>query len=74
MTIKISEDFLTQLDRKLAAKSSKILLFIDQCAAHPKNTTFLNTNKVVFLPANCTSQLQPLDLGIIHASKCHYRK
>jgi hypothetical protein len=61
MTTKIYED------RKLDVKNHKILLFIDQCAAQPKNTTFLQNIKVVFLPDNCTSQLQPLDLGIIHA-------
>jgi hypothetical protein len=30
--------------------------------------------KVVFLPANYTTQPQPLYLGIIHAFKYHYRK
>jgi hypothetical protein len=40
-----------------------------------KNTAFLRNVKIVFFPANCTSQWnQPLDLGIIHASKCSYRK
>jgi hypothetical protein len=69
MTTKIYEDFLTQLDRKLGAKNP----IIDQCAAHPKNTTLLSNIKVAFLPANHTSQLQPSDLAIIQAFKCHYR-
>jgi hypothetical protein len=30
--------------------------------------------KVIFLPADCASHLQPLDLGIIYAFKHHYRK
>jgi hypothetical protein len=72
MTTKIFEDYLTQLDRKLGARNRKISLFIDQCTAHLKNTTFLSNN--VFLPAHCTGQLQPLDLGISHAFRCHYRK
>jgi hypothetical protein len=58
----------------MGAKSRKCLLFINHCAAHQKNTSFLSNIKVIFLPAKCTSQLQPLDLGIIHAFKCHYRK
>jgi hypothetical protein len=46
----------------------------DQCAAYPKNTTFFSNIKVIFLPANCATQPQPLYLGVIHAFKCHYRK
>jgi hypothetical protein len=70
---RVFERCLTQLDRKLVAKNHRILLFIYHCATHPQNTTFLNNVKVLFLPANCTCQLQPLDLGTIHAFKCHYR-
>jgi hypothetical protein len=50
------------------------MLFIDHCAAHLRNTTLLCNIKAVFLPAKCMSQLQPLDMGAMHAFKCHYRK
>jgi hypothetical protein len=43
------------------------------CCSPKEHTTFLRNIKVVFLPVNCTSQLEPLDLGIIHAFKCYYR-
>jgi RNA-binding protein YlmH len=34
----------------------KILLLIDQCASHLKNTIFVSNIKVLFLPANYTTQ------------------
>jgi hypothetical protein len=53
---------------ELLGTPRKILFFIDQCAAYPKTPNFSTTSKMY-----CTSQLA-LDLGIIHAFKCHYRK
>jgi hypothetical protein len=38
------------------------------------DTPFLRNVTVVQYPANCTSALQPLDLGIIHSFKGYYRK
>jgi hypothetical protein len=68
------ENYFTQLDRKVLAKSRKIFLFIDQCPPHMKITAFFSNIKVAFLPAAHTTQPQPLDLRIIHTFKCHYRK
>jgi len=50
-------------------KIKRILPFIDHCAADSKNT-FHRTIKAMFFTGNCTSQLQPLGVGIIHAFKC----
>jgi hypothetical protein len=74
VTTKLLEDYLTQLDRKLGAYSHRNLLFVDECAAHSQNMTFLSNVRVVFLPSYCISQLQPLGLRIIHACKFCYRK
>jgi hypothetical protein len=74
MTINICDNYLIHPDRKVSIKNCNILLFINQCAAHPKNTTLLSNIKAVFLQANCISQLHPLDWRITHALKCHYRK
>ena len=74
MTSATFEEFLVQLDHQIVARNRKILLFIDQCAAHPRDTTALKNIKVIFFPPNCTSHLQPLDMRIIHAFKCQYRK
>ncbi|XP_021920213.1 tigger transposable element-derived protein 6-like [Zootermopsis nevadensis] len=74
MTTDIFTAFLSSLDASMGAQGRKILLFVDNCAAHPKDTTFLRNVKVVQYPANCTSVLQPLDLGIIKSFKQLYRK
>ena len=34
----------------------------------------LSNVRVLWLPANCTALIQPLDQGIIHSLKAHYRK
>lgn len=51
----------------------KILLFIDNCSAHP-HLNFSNI-KLAFFPPNTTSKLQqPMDAGIIQNFKLIYRK
>ncbi|XP_074854943.1 tigger transposable element-derived protein 1 [Carettochelys insculpta] len=51
----------------------KILLLIDNAPAHPFNLDDLCKNvKVVFLPANLTSLIQPMDQGAIAAFKAYY--
>jgi len=58
----------------MGAQNRQIILFVDNCAAHLKDTSFLKNVKVVRYPANCTSTLQPLDLGIILSLKAYYGK
>ncbi|XP_049528908.1 tigger transposable element-derived protein 6-like [Dermacentor silvarum] len=74
MTCELFESFLRYLDGRLGCKGRSGLLFLDNCAAHPKDTSFLHNLRVVFLPANTTSHLQPLDAGIIKNTKHLYRK
>lgn len=72
MTSAMFLEFLTYLDRKMSSQNRNTVLLLDQCAAHPKQVT-LQSVKLVFLPANTTSHLQPLDAGIIWNAK-HYFK
>jgi hypothetical protein len=67
MMIEIYCSFLRSLDVQMGAQNRQIILFVDNCAAHPKDTFFLRNVKVVRYPAICSSMLQPLDLGIIHS-------
>jgi len=70
MTSSIFTDFMTKWDKQL--KKRKIAVVMDNCTAHPPLN--LSNINMVFLPANTTSIIQPLDQGIIRAVKAHYRK
>ena len=67
-------EYITQVDRNLGPNKLEYLAVTDQCAAHMKNTTFLKKTKLMFCPPKFTTQLQLLDLGIIYAFMCNYRK
>jgi hypothetical protein len=70
MTTEIFCSFLHSLDTRMGAQNRKIILFVQHI---PKIHNFLEM-LVVWYPINCTSALQPLDLGIIHSFKAYYRK
>ena len=72
MTKLLFEDFLRKLDEKMRLQRGKIILFIDNCTSH--SDLKLKNVRVEFFPANCTSQLQSLNLAIIRSFKAHYRK
>lgn len=74
MTCALFEDFLRYFDSKMGSQGRSVLLFLDNCAAHPRDPPFLRNVKLVFFPANTTSHLQPLDAGIIKNVKHSYRK
>ncbi|KAJ8896374.1 hypothetical protein PR048_001718 [Dryococelus australis] len=56
--------WLCGFDMKIGAVNRKVVLFIDNCPAHP-NLDNLRNVELVFLQKNTTSMLQPLDQGII---------
>lgn len=73
MTSKFFSEWLQKLDNEMKKRKKKIVLLIDNCGAH---TSFpkLQNIEIAFFPANCTSILQPLDMGIIKCFKGYYRK
>lgn len=68
MTSDLFEKILHSWDAELRIKGKKILLLVDNCPAHP-DVPNLNCIKLVFLPPNTTSVLQPLDQGVIRSLK-----
>uniref|UniRef100_A0A452ICM7 HTH CENPB-type domain-containing protein n=1 Tax=Gopherus agassizii TaxID=38772 RepID=A0A452ICM7_9SAUR len=62
--------------RKLK-QEEKALLLLDNCSAHSTAENLVSHDskiKVSYLPKNTTSEIQPLDKGIISAFKQNYRR
>lgn len=73
MTRSLFEEWVRKFDSQMAREKRKVVLIIDNCPAHlmPEN---LECTRVVFLPPNSTSKTQPMDAGVIHSMKSHYRR
>ncbi len=75
MTGEILDELLSQVNRRLSSSSRYIVLLMDNAGCHPHELKEKYSNiKIIFLPPNTTSHLQPLDLGIIQNFKVFYRK
>ena len=75
MNLDIVESILQKLDRRMNQEKRKVILFWDNATCHPESKQAgLKNIKLVFLPKNTTSRLQPLDAGIIRNFKHKYRK
>lgn len=72
MTAEFFSDFMRNLNTEMMKARRKIIVFIDNAACHPHLE--LENVKLEFLPPNATSELQPMDQGIIQSFKLQYRK
>ena len=75
MNSDVMESILQRLDRKMNQEKRKVILFLGNATCHPETAQAgLKIIKLVFLPKNTASRLQPLDSGIIRNFKHKYRK
>ena len=75
MTTELYNEFLSAFDKEVCAHGlQKALIMVDNAPSHVERpATKLARTKVVFLPPNTTSKMQPLDGGIIKTFKTLYR-
>lgn len=74
MTGELLDTILTKLNGKFASQSRNVALLLDNAGCHPHELKEKYSHiKLIFLPPNTTSKLQPLDLGIIQNFKVHYK-
>ena len=73
MTLAIFGVWLKTWNEKLDMYCCNILLLVDNAPSHMVDVQYSNI-KIVFLSANMTARLQPLDQGIIRVVKLSYHK
>ena len=72
MTGRIFDEWLSRINRKMVYQDRHIAMIVDNASSHTHRE--YSNIKLVFLPPNTTSLLQPLDMGILRSVKSRYRK
>lgn len=72
--LRYKDEFIPRVleDRKLSGRTGKVILILDNAPTHPplEEINSVNENfEVVYLPANVTALIQPLDQGLIAITK-----
>ena len=65
------EEWVLEVNRRFTKEGREIVLFVDNCPAHPSIDNLVST-ELIFLPPNTTSKLQPMDQGVIRSLRAHY--
>ena len=75
MTSEIFCNWLIAFEKDMKRQKRKVVVIADNCAAHPVDADQnFDHVKLIFLPPNTTSCIQPCDMGIIRNLKFHYRR
>jgi len=72
MTIGIFHQILEEINSLMVFQNRNIILLIDNASSH--GLLELSNVRLVYFPKNCTSLIQPLDMGIIKSFKSKYRR
>ena len=73
MTAIVFQQFLEKFDRLMCSRGRHVVLLLDNAPSHRIPPELTNV-KVVMLPFNTTSHIQPMDAGIIKNFKVHYKR
>ena len=68
-----SFEWVKELDKNFEKENRKVILIVDNCPAH-RIIEGLKAVELVFLPPNTTSNIQPIDQGVIRSLKAKYLK
>lgn len=78
MTTELFAEWLKAFDNRMRDKGKQALLLLDNFSGHKaskmKDLPKLSYTQILYLPANTTSKLQPMDAGIIRNFKLYYHK
>ena len=69
MTAALFQNWVIDFDKCMHTKRIKVCLLIDNCSTYNIEKAHLKCVELVYLPANTTSFIQPLDQGIIRNFK-----
>ncbi|ELT90244.1 hypothetical protein CAPTEDRAFT_28290, partial [Capitella teleta] len=75
MTGELFRVWLKELNCEMRVQRRNVVMIVDICSAHPQdNTDKLSNVRLMFLPLNATSFIQPCDMGIIRNLKAFNRR
>jgi hypothetical protein len=63
------EEWLNMFNAKMKKENRNVILYLDDATCHE-----LSNVKIAWFPANATSVLQPINMGVIYTFKSHYRR
>ena len=71
MTGALFQEWLKFFDQRMRGRN--IVLLRDNATSHVTDNIALQSVRILFLPPNTTSEIQPMDAGVIASFKAHYR-